>query len=491
MHAVCIPYPAQGHINPMLKLAKLLHHKGFHITFVNTEYNHKRLLRSRGLDSLSDLPDFRFETIPDGLPPTDDDNVTQDVFSLFDSLSVNGLEPFRRILRELNDGVGSPSSDAAPRVTCIVTDEQLVFPMEAAQELGVPCVALWTASAVSLVCYAHIPRLFEEGLTPVTGAKGLTKEYLDTVIEWMPGMKDMRFKDFPSYVRATDPNDAMLNFILKEMSRGFKASAMVFNTFEPLEQDALATILSILGTIPVYTVGPLHLLADRIKDDRSKRIDCNLWVEQSECLEWLDSRQPESVIYVNFGSIAVMSPQHLIEFAWGLANSKQSFLWIIRPDLVEGKAAILPPEFVTETEGRGLLASWCRQDEVLKHPSVGGFLSHMGWNSTIESVSAGVPMLCLPNFGDQQTNTWLACTKLGIGMGIDEDIKRDQVEMLVRELMEGEKGIEMKAKAIEWKEKAKKASGADGSSSQNLDKLLTDILCCPTACGTVSQLWVV
>ncbi|KAK8706569.1 hypothetical protein V6N13_050130 [Hibiscus sabdariffa] len=105
----------------------------------------------------------------------------------------------------------------------------------------------------------------------------------------------------------------------------------------------------------------------------------------------------------------------------------------------------------------------------------------MGWNLTIESVSAGVPMLCLPNFGDQQTNTWLACTKLGIGMEIDEDIKREQVEMLVRELIEGEKGIEMKAKAIELKEKAKKASGPDGSSSRNLDKLLTDILCSPTA----------
>ncbi|KAG5526034.1 hypothetical protein RHGRI_032356 [Rhododendron griersonianum] len=69
-HAVCIPYPAQGHINPMLNVAKLLHHKGFHITFVNTEYNHRRLLKSRGPHSLDGLPDFRYETIPDGLPPT-------------------------------------------------------------------------------------------------------------------------------------------------------------------------------------------------------------------------------------------------------------------------------------------------------------------------------------------------------------------------------------------------------------------------------------
>ncbi|KAE8679985.1 7-deoxyloganetin glucosyltransferase [Hibiscus syriacus] len=200
---------------------------------------------------------------------------------------------------------------------------------------------------------------------------------------------------------------------------------------------------------------------------------------QSECIKWLDSKELESVIYVNFGSTAVTSPQHLIEVSWGLASSMQPFLWIIKPDLVEGEATILPPEFITGTKGRGLLASWCRQDEVLKRPSVGGFLSHMGWNSTIESISARVPMLCLPNFADQQTNTWLACTKLGICMEIDEDVKRDQVEMLARELIVGEKGIEMKAKAIELKKRAKEAFDHDGSSSRNLDNLLTDVLCTP------------
>ncbi|KAE8662287.1 7-deoxyloganetin glucosyltransferase [Hibiscus syriacus] len=413
MHAVCIPYPAQGHVTPMLNLAKVLHHKGFHIIFVNTEYNHKRLLRARGPYSLDGLPDFRFETIPDGLRQSDNDN--------------------------LDDG----AITNVPRVTCIVTDDELSFPMEAAQELGVPCVALWTASTVSLVCYAHVPRLFEEGLTPVT----------NTAIEWMPGMKDICFKDLPSYVRTTDSNDGMLDVILKATSGHFKASAMIFNTFESLEEDALDTMSSIIDPFPVYSISPLHLLADQIEDNRLKHIDSNLWVEQSECVKWLDSKEPESVIYVNFGSMAVMSPHQLIEIAWGLANSKQPFLWIIRPNLVEGNAAILPPEFVVETKDRGLLASWCRQEEVLKHPSVGGFLSHMGWNSTIESISASVPMLCLPNFADQQTNTWLACTKLGIGMEIDEDVKRDQVEMLVRELLAGEKGIEMKAKAIELRRK--------------------------------------
>ncbi|XP_022726482.1 7-deoxyloganetin glucosyltransferase-like [Durio zibethinus] len=469
-HAVCVPYPAQGHVNPMLKLAKALHHKGFHITFVNTEYNHKRLLRSRGSNSLDGLPDFCFETIPDGLPPLAAD-ATQDIPSLCHSLSTNCLDPFRELLYKLNHSTCSNG----PPVTCIVSDDAMSFPIEAAEEFGILGVRFWTASACSCVCYSQFPRLVEEGLTPVTSANGITNEYLDTVIEWTPGMKNIRFRDFPSYVRTTDPNDRMLNYLLKEILGDYKASALIFNTFDSLEQDALNT-MSAIHVIPVYSIGPLHLLADQIRDDKLEQIDSNLWTEQPECVDWLNSKEPNSVLYVNFGSVAVMTPEQLIEFAWGLANSKKQFLWIIRPDLVTGKAAILPPEFVSETKDRGKLASWCPQEQVLKHPSVGGFLSHMGWNSTIESISAGVPMLCLPFLADQQTNCRFACREWGIGMEVDNNVKRDQVEILVRELMEGEKGVEMKAEATEWKKKAEKASRPGGSSFKNLDKLLTNVL---------------
>lgn len=113
-HAVCIPYPCQGHINPMLKLAKILHHKGFHITFVNTEYNHRRLLKSRGPDSLNGFPSFRFETIPDGLPPCDAD-ATQDIPSLCESTTTTCLRPFKELLAKLN----TISSSNVPRVSCI------------------------------------------------------------------------------------------------------------------------------------------------------------------------------------------------------------------------------------------------------------------------------------------------------------------------------------------------------------------------------------
>lgn len=288
-------------------------------------------------------------------------------------------------------------------------------------------------------------------------------------------MKNIRFRDLPSFVRTMDPNDMMFNYLLKEVERAYKASAIVLNTFDSLEQDVLDALSGMLLP-PVYSIGPLHLLVDWIRDDESEDINSNLWKEQTECIEWLNSKEPNSVVYVNYGSITVMTPEQLIEFAWGLANSQRQFLWIIRPDLVAGETAILPPDFVSETKDRGMLASWCPQEQVLNHPSIGGFLSHMGWNSTLESLCCGVPMVCWPFFAEQQLNCRFACRNWGIGMEIDTNVKREEVEKLVRELLEGEKGMEMKTKAMEWKREAEEAIRPGGSSFQNLEKLVAEVL---------------
>ncbi|KAL6962326.1 7-deoxyloganetin glucosyltransferase [Sarracenia purpurea var. burkii] len=130
---------------------------------------------------------------------------------------------------------------------------------------------------------------------------------------------------------------------------------------------------------------------NQIDDDSLKSMGSNLWKEDLECLGWLNSKKPNSVVYVNIGSVTVMTPTQLVKFAWGLANSSQTFLWIIRPDLVAGGAALLPSEFVAATKERTFITSWCPQEQVLAHPSIGGFLTHCRWNSTIESVSNGVP----------------------------------------------------------------------------------------------------
>ncbi|KAI5442850.1 hypothetical protein KIW84_011758 [Lathyrus oleraceus] len=171
-----------------------------------------------------------------------------------------------------------------------------------------------------------------------------------------------------------------------------------------------------------------------------------------------------------------MTEEKLLEFAWGLANSKKPFLWIIRPDLVIGGSVVMSSEFVSEISDRGLIASWCPQEKVLNHPSIGGFLTHCGWNSTTESVCAGVPMLCWPFFTDQPPNSRLICNEWEIGIEIDTNVKREEVEKLVNELMVGEKGKKMRKKAMELKKKVEEETRPGGSSYINLDKVINEVL---------------
>lgn len=469
-HAVCVPYPAQGHITPILHVAKLLYSRGFHITFVNTEFNHKRLLKSRGPTSLDGLPSFRFETIPDGLPPSDSD-AAQDIPALCASTQKTCLPHFKNLIHKLN----SSSADNVPPVSCIISDGVMSFTLDAAEEFGIPDVLFWTTSACGFMGYYHYRHLIEKGYTPLKDECCLTNGYLDTAIDWIPGLKNIRLGDLPSFIRTRDPNDMMVHFNKEETGRAHRGSALIFNTFDALEKDVLDQLALMFPR--VYSVGPLSLLLNQVSDDELKMLGSNLWKEDLVCLEWLDSREPNSVLYVNFGSITVMTQKQLSEFAWGLADSGQNFLWIIRPDLVTGDLAILPDEFYTQTKDRGLSADWCHQEHVLSHPSIGGFLTHSGWNSTLETLCAGVPMVCWPFFAEQPTNCRYCCNEWGVGMEINSDVKRAEVKSLVCELMKGEKGKEMKKKALEWKQRAEEATSAPaGSSYLNLEKLINEVL---------------
>ncbi|KAF8037500.1 hypothetical protein BT93_B0407 [Corymbia citriodora subsp. variegata] len=471
-HAVCIPSPSQSHIGAMLKLAKLLHHRGFHISFVNTEFNHQRLARARGPDFANGmLSDFQFLTIPDGLPPSEEDAV-QDLLMLGDSMRNYMAGPFGNLISSLG------SNPSLPPVTCIVSDGFMTFTTSpVASEFGIPLIHFFPVSGCALMAVKHLRALGENGLAPLTDESQLMNGYGNAPIEWIPGMKNMRLRDMPHFFRITGSDDALLNFTADNGNRTGDATTTIVHTFEALEPDVLHALSSMIPR--VYVVGPLHLMIDQIAQEKSftsKHIECNLLEEHNECLQWLDLKEPKSVIYVNFGSIAFMTRQQLVEFAMGLANSNQCFLWVLRPDAVNGDTATLPGEFVDETRERGFLSGWCPQERVLCHPSIGGFLTHCGWNSTIESLSAGIPMLCWPFFGDQLTNCKYICDDWGVGLEMDGNVKRDEVERLVRELMEGEVGKNMRRKAMEWKKMAEEAVGEKGSSSMNLDKLLDEIL---------------
>ncbi|KAJ0548014.1 putative UDP-glucuronosyl/UDP-glucosyltransferase, UDP-glycosyltransferase family [Helianthus annuus] len=452
-HAIFIPYPDQSHIKAMLKLAELLHHKGLLVTFVITEFVHKRFLESAGPHCLDGSPGFCFETIP----------IATSGDELIQSVETDFLAPFVDLLTKL---LHPP--------TCIISDGLMsVFTIDAAQKVGVPVMLYWTVAACSFMGFYQTQYLIEKGLAPLKDESYLTNGYLDTVIDWVPGMEGIRLKDFP-IAWTTDPMDEVLKFSTQLNQRSHRVSHHIFHTFDALEGSVIKALSSMYDH--VYTIGPLQLLLDQIPETGSYSFPgYSLLKEEPECFKWLESKEPNSVIYVNFGSATVMSLKDLQEFGWGLANSNHYFVWIIRSGLVIEETAVLGPEFEEHIKKRGFIASWCSQEKVLNHPSVGGFLSHCGWGSTIESLSAGVPMICWPHRLDQVTNCRYICEEWGVGVEMQgSKVRRDEVTRLVQELM-GEGGRGIRNKAVEWKEKACVAAGPYGSSSLNVDEIVKEI----------------
>ncbi|KAI3512950.1 hypothetical protein L1887_20273 [Cichorium endivia] len=425
-HVVFIPFPAQSHIKCMLKLARILHGKGLHITFINTQANHKRLLKSSWTRWLDGAPGFQFKTIPDGLP-----NSTTD----------DGAEHTQTILK-------------------------------------IPIILFWTMAASGFMGFYQAKVLMEKGLVPLEDESYLTNGYLEMEIHWIPGMEGIRLKELPHEVtRFTAMNDTVFKIFLETAQAADKVSHMIIHTFEELEASLVKELKSTF--LNVYSVGPLELLLNQITENETKKSNVSgysLWKEEPECVRWLQSKEPNSVVYVNFGSITVMSLPDLLEFGWGLVNSDLEFLWIIRTDLVDGKPVVLPQELEEAMNHKGFVASWCSQEEVLNHPSVGGFLTHGGWGSIIESLSAGVPMICWPVSGDQQTNCRQMCKEWKVGMEISGNVKKEEIAKLVKELMEGEEGKRMRKKALEWKKVAEKATGSNGSSYLDTEKLANEII---------------
>ncbi|XP_076920561.1 UDP-glycosyltransferase 85C2-like [Bidens hawaiensis] len=461
-HVVFIPFPDQSHIKAMLKLAQLLHHKGLEITFVNTDFIHERFLESAGPHCLDGAPGFRFETIPDGVTRSSEASNTVIRDLLMESLETKFLGRFIDLVTKL------PNPP-----TCIISDGFLsIFAIDAAEKLGIPIMLCWTLAACGFMGFYQIQALIEKGFAPINVDESyLTNGYLDTTVDWFPGLEDIRLKDF-SMDWTTDINDKLLNYTKDAPQRSHRVSHHIFHTFDELEANIIKELSSMYAH--VYTIGPLQLLLDQIPDENKQSgLGYSLMKEESECLQWLQSKEPSSVIFVNYGSTTLMSLEDLIEFGWGLANSNHYFLWIIRSNLVTGESAGLPREFEECIKEKGFIACWCPQEKVLNHPSVGGFLTHCGWGSTIESLSAGVPMICWPFWWDQWTNCRSICKEWEVGLEMGHKVKRDEVSRLVHELM-GEGGREMRDKAIEWKEKARVATGPNGSSTRNVDEMVKE-----------------
>ncbi|TVU39884.1 hypothetical protein EJB05_13328, partial [Eragrostis curvula] len=245
-----------------------------------------------------------------------------------------------------------------------------------------------------------------------------------------------------------------------------KSAGLLINTFDALEARELQRINDELDTTLVLPIGPLHKLT-------SKSTGSSLLNQDYSCIEWLDKHPSRSVLYVSFGSLASMNKNEFEEVAWGLANSGHPFLWVIRPGLVHGlDDSQIPDEVKVAVEGRGKLIYWAPQQEVLAHHAVGGFWTHNGWNSTLESISEGIPMICRPKFTDQMMNARYVEEVWGVGFELEGELERGKVEMAIRKLMLERDGDEMRERAKKLKKKVAECLKVGGSSRTAIDKLV-------------------
>ena len=228
---------------------------------------------------------------------------------------------------------------------------------------------------------------------------------------------------------------------------------------------------------PIKTVGPTIpsiYLDKRLKDDNDYGI--HLFKPKSDlCIKWLDSKETGSVVYVSFGSLAGLTEEQMLELALGLKRSNRYFLWVVR----ETEQNKLPRNFIEETSEKGLVVSWSPQLDVLAHKAMGCFMTHCGWNSTLEALSLGVPMIAMPQWTDQPTNAKLVADVWQVGIRVSKDekeiITKEEIERCIREIMEGEKSVDIKNNSEKWKKLAKDAVDEGGSSDKNIDEFVAKL----------------
>ncbi|XP_024532366.1 phloretin 2'-O-glucosyltransferase [Selaginella moellendorffii] len=267
----------------------------------------------------------------------------------------------------------------------------------------------------------------------------------------------------------------ILGVICDGASRFAEARFALCNTYEELEPHAVATLRSEMKS-SYFPVGPCLSPAFFAGDSTAvERSSEHLSPEDLACLEWLDTQKESSVIYVSFGSMATLSMEQLQELARGLERSNQPFVLVLRKTLVADPSVHDFFEGLKQRIGeRGIVISWAPQMHVLLHPAVGGFLTHCGWNSTVEGICAGVPMLAWPCMAEQNINCkeLVEHWKLAIPVQDDRDknsvVSSERLADLVARLMRGDEGREMRARAREFRKVAAAAVAEGGSSDRNL-----------------------
>ncbi|KAJ4956878.1 hypothetical protein NE237_013661 [Protea cynaroides] len=451
-HIVILPAPGMGHLIPLVEFAKqFIHHYDFSITFTIPTGGSQTKAQKEVLDSLPKSIDTIFLS-PINLDDLSKDTNVETRFYLTISRSLSSLREAFKVLT------------ATAPIAALVVDLFGSDAFDVAKEFNVPSYIFLPSPAILLSLYLHLPKLDEMHSCEYRDIHESVK---------FPGCVPLHGRDFMDSVQ--DRQSKLYTWTLYHSKRFRLADGILLNSFTDMEESAIKALKESgdSSVPPIYPVGPF------IQNGSRDGVDI------SGCIKWLNNQPVGSVLFVSFGSGGALSWEQLNELALGLELSKQRFLWVVKsPNTTylgaqtteeEDPLMFLPDGFLERTKGRGLVVhSWAPQIQVLSHASTGGFLTHCGWNSTLESVVHGVPLIAWPLFAEQKMNAVMLVEDLKVALrpkvkkGI---VKRIEISKVVKCLMEGDEGKRARKRMRTLKDAASKVLSKEGSSGKSLSEV--------------------
>ncbi|CAH9057804.1 unnamed protein product [Cuscuta europaea] len=477
LHVFFFPMMAHGHMIPTLDMVMLFASRhGIKSTIVTTPLNvpsiSKAIHKHKQSGFQIEVRSIYFPGVEAGLPEGVQhfDHFTSDgsTFPSFFKACSMLQEPLEQLMEEL-------------RPDCLVADIFFPWATRAAAKFGIPRL-IFDGTSYFSVCAKH-------SLLTYRPFEDISSEDSETTftIPHLPHQLKLIRSQLAPYERDLSYSSTMAEFGLQVMEAERTSYGVIFNSFYELEPDYVDHFKNVLGRRG-WSVGPLSI-QNKKEDDIGEKSNRGrkASIGKKDCIEWLDSKKPNSVVYVCFGSMANFAASQLTEMAEGIESSVQDFIWVIRnkkgEEIGEEKGEEwMPKGFEERTKGRGLIIrGWAPQVLILDHRAVGAFVTHCGWNSTLEAVCAGVPMVTWPVFAEQFVNeklvTQILLTGVGVGSKVwanvgSDGVKREAIAEAITRVMVGE---EMRRRAAALKVNARKAVEEGGSSYSGLTSLLDEL----------------
>ncbi|XP_052173372.1 scopoletin glucosyltransferase-like [Diospyros lotus] len=467
LHVFLFPFMSPGHQIPMLDIATLIASRGVQTSIVTTPLNLSRLRSA--LHRLAHLPitvhPLHFPSAAAGLPEHCEslDSLPSTLMSHSFSRAIMMLHP------QGDDLVRQHQPDA------IISDQNIPWTAQIARKYGIPRLVFHGTSCFSL-CVS-------DSVSKYKPHENVNSDYKPFLVPGLPEPVHVTKSWMPSrFFRHVGLQEFFAQFVEAERN----TYGTIANTFYEIEPKYVEHYGKISGK-KIWPIGPVGSVEpDSLgMAERGNRASVNV----DRCLSWLDSKEPNSVIYVCFGSLCTFAESQLVEIGLGLEASNCSFLWVIREGYGNGIAI---GDLGERVKARGLvIMGWAPQALILNHPAVGGFMTHCGWNSVLEAVRSGVPMITWPLFAEQFYNAAFVLTRLRIGFGIGGDtglewgreqeagvrVKRSRVAAAATRLMGGSESVrEIRQRVRSLSELAGAAVSEGGSSHVNVDRLIDDLL---------------